>query len=101
MILMCLLKCFFPNSNNCKQFVDFICNELCERIATGSIKLLGRVGNCPPPKIIMPLTIEPSKPRLCHDERFLNLWVKDSPFQLETLRDIPRIVGKNSLIFNM
>jgi len=45
----------------------------------------------------MSLTIEPSKPRLFHDERFLNLWVKDSLFHLETLKDIPRIVEKNSL----
>jgi len=30
---------YFQNSKNCVQFVDFICKELCERIATGSIKL--------------------------------------------------------------
>lgn len=89
---------YFPNSYSCVQHVEFICSELCERIATGAIKLLGRVGECKPPKIVMPLTIEPSKPRLCHDERFLNLWVKDTPFHLETLRDIPRIVDKNSLM---
>lgn len=28
----------------------------------------------------MPLIVEPSKPRLCHDERFNNLWIKDLPF---------------------
>lgn len=54
--------------------------------------------NVSPPRIIMPLTVEPTKPRLCHDERFLNLWVKDLPFHLETLRDIPRLVGQNSLM---
>ena len=91
-------KQYFPNSGTCIPFVKFICSELCERIATGSLKLLGRVGMCVPPKVVMPITIEPSKPRLCHDERFLNLWVKDSPFHLETLRDIPRIVGHNSLM---
>jgi hypothetical protein len=36
----------------------------------------------------MPLTIEPSKPRLCHDERFLSLWIKDFPFHLGTLKDM-------------
>lgn len=46
----------------------------------------------------MPLTIEPSKPRLCHDERFLNLWIKDLPFHLETLKDIHRLVQKNGLM---
>ena len=36
--------------------------------------------------------MEPSKPRLCHDERFLNLWVKDLPFKLDHLPDLPRYV---------
>jgi hypothetical protein len=60
---------------------DFIIYpELCERISTGCIKLLGIVGFCQPPKVVMPLTIEPSKPRLCHDEHFLSLWIKDFSF---------------------
>jgi len=36
--------------------------------------------------------VEPSKPRLCHDERFLNLWVRDLPFKLDHLSDLPRYV---------
>ena len=91
-------KQYFPNSQNCSNHADFIRDELYERISTGAIRLLGRVGECVPPRIIMPLTVEPTKPRLCHDERFLNLWVKDLPFHLETLRDIPRLVGRNSLM---
>ena len=46
----------------------------------------------------MSLTIEPSKPRLCNDERFLNLWIKDLPFHLETLKDIHRLVQKKRLM---
>ena len=38
----------------------------------------------------MPLTVEPSKPRLCNDNRFLNLWIADRPFQLDHLRDVAR-----------
>jgi len=68
-------KQYFPNADACKEHVAFISSELCERITTGSIKLLGRVGLCQPPKVIMPLTVEPSKPRLCHEERFINLWI--------------------------
>ncbi|CAG2202351.1 unnamed protein product [Mytilus edulis] len=89
---------YFQNSKICKQHVDFISKELCEKIAMGSVKLLGAVGECEPPRIVMPLTVEPSKPRLCHDERFLNLWVKDLPFHLETLKDIPRLVQKDALM---
>ena len=36
--------------------------------------------------------MEPSKPRLSHDERFLNLWIKDLPFKLDHLPDLPRYV---------
>ena len=43
----------------------------------------------------MPITIEASKPRMCHDERFLNLWIKDSPFSLDYITNLPRYVGLN------
>ena len=39
-----------------------------------------------------PMTIEPSKPRLCCDERYLNLWIKDFFFKLDHLLDLPRYV---------
>ena len=40
-------------------------------------------------KIIMPLTVEPSKLPLCHDDRYLNLWTKGVPFKRETERCSP------------
>jgi hypothetical protein len=46
----------------------------------------------------MPLTVEPIKPRLCHDERYVNLWIKELPFRLENLKDIHRLVDKNALM---
>ena len=49
-----------------------------------------------PPHIVLPLTVEPSKPHLCHDTRYLNLWMKDNPFSLDTLNDLPRYVTKAS-----
>ena len=49
----------------------------------------------------MPLTVEPTKPRLCHDERFLNLWIKDLPFSLDTLRDVPRLVSKDMYLSSL
>ncbi|MES9882072.1 MAG: reverse transcriptase domain-containing protein, partial [Sedimenticola sp.] len=89
---------YFPNASICKGHVSFVVNELCEGLRSGALRLLGKVGECTLPKVIMPLTVEPSKPRLCHDERYLNLWIKNSPFQLETLRDVHRLVGKSSLM---
>ena len=67
-----------------------------QRLANGSISVWGKVGECTPPYLVMPLTVEPTKPRLCHDERFLNLWVKDSPFTLDYISNLPRYVGKDS-----
>ena len=42
--------------------------------------------------MVLPITIEPSKPRLCYDERLLNLWIRDLPFKLDHLSDLPRYV---------
>ncbi|CAC5395301.1 unnamed protein product [Mytilus coruscus] len=43
-------------------------------------------------------SVKPSKPWLCHDERYLNLWVKDLPFHLENLKDVHRLVQENALM---
>ncbi|XP_062591418.1 uncharacterized protein LOC134252891 [Saccostrea cucullata] len=88
-------KRFFHNSPVCKQFKEFICSELYERIVNGSLSVVGKIGECELPHTIMPLTVEPTKPRLCHDDRYINLWTKDMPFQLENLKHVPRMVEKD------
>jgi len=55
-----------------------------------------RVGEVDPPHLILPLTVEPTKPRLCHDARFLNLWMKDVLFRLDSLMNLPRYVGRDT-----
>ena len=45
----------------------------------------------------MPLTVEQSKPRLSNDNRFLNLWIKDTPFHLDSITGLPRYVSPFSL----
>ena len=67
-----------------------------DRLRTGATSWLGRVGEVEPPFLVLPLTIEPTKPRLCHDARFLNFWMEDKPFTLDTLNDLPRYVAKDS-----
>ena len=89
---------YFANSPVCKNWVGFVSETLEERLQNGSMKLIGRVGDVAPPHIVMPLTVEPSKPRLCHDERFLNLWIKESPVKLDTLREVPRVVNKGGFL---
>ena len=86
----------FPNSKSCEEFTDFISSTISQRLANGSISVWGKVGECTPLYLVMPLTVEARKPKLCHDERFLNLWVKDSPFTLDYISNLPRYVGKDS-----
>ena len=42
--------------------------------------------------LVMPLIIEPSKPHLCHDERFLNLWMRIPKVSFDNINDLPRYV---------
>ena len=49
-----------------------------------------------PPHITLPLTVEPTKPRLCHDVRYLNLWTWEKPFSLDRVTDLPWYVFKDS-----
>lgn len=82
----------FQNSPTCRPFKDFITATVMDRIANGSVNVIGRVNEVEPPYLVMPITVEPSKPRMCHDERFLNCWIKDSPFKLDYLTDLCRYV---------
>ena len=82
----------FPNSGACHPFKEFITATIKDRICNGSINVVGRVGEVDPPHLVMPITVEPSKPRMCHDERFINCWIKDCPFKLDYLTDLCRYV---------
>ena len=87
----------FLNHPSSKPFVKFISAKLLDRLSTGAISLWGKVGGggVQPPHLAMPLTVEPSKPRLCND-CFLNLWIADRPFQLDSLRDVVRYTPLDS-----
>ena len=84
-----------PNSKTCNDHEEFINQSILERVCNGSLSVWGKKGERPPPFLVMPITIEPSKPRMCHDERFLNLWMKAPPVKLDPITDLPRYVGKD------
>ena len=48
-------------------------DNLTAQLKSGAISLLGKVGVVDPLLIALPLSVEPTKPRLCHDARYLNL----------------------------
>ena len=83
----------FKNHYSCKQLSQCVTETILQRIDSGAIRVWGEVA---PPHLGLPLTVEPQKPRLCIDARFLNLWMVDTPFSLETLVGVPRFVYPNS-----
>ena len=84
------------NHKSCKVFSDFITNTILQRIGTGALQIWGKVSEVDPPWLVLPLLVEPGKPRLCIDARFLNLWMKDSPFTLDTLTSVPAMVYEHA-----
>ena len=54
-----------------------------------------------PPHLVLPVGVEPSKPRKLNDGRFLNLWCKDSPFEFEGLHMLPALVDKGEYGYNV
>ena len=72
-----------------------LCNTNLQRLSTGAISVWGKVGEVDPPHLVMSLTVEPTKPRLCNDNRFLNLWMDDRPFSLDRLDQLPLYVSKD------
>ena len=84
------------NNVSCKLFVKFIQQTLLDRLENGAVSLLGKVGAVQPLHLVLPLTVESTKPRLCRDARSLNLWMQDKPFKLDHVGDLPRYVSRNS-----
>ena len=37
---------------------------------------------------------------MCHDKRFLNLWIKDCPFSLDYITDLPQYVAPGQTTFD-
>ena len=61
-------------------------------MTAGVIAVWGPVDLVASPYLVLPSTVEPTKPRLCHYERYLNLWIRDLPFKLDNLCDLPMYV---------
>ena len=57
---------YFRNSPSHKPFADFVKKTLLEPMRTGDISLKGRISEVELPHLVLPLTVEPSKPSLCH-----------------------------------
>ena len=80
------------NSSTCAKFSQFVSDTIIQWVTAGVIAVWGPVDHVAPPYmyLVLPLTVEPTKPRLCHDERYLNLWIRDLPLKLDHLCGLPR-----------
>ncbi len=88
----------FRNAKICRRFTSFISRQLQYRLKTGAIRLWDISGKCDLPHIISPITVEPTKPRLCIHLMYLNCWMRDTPFKLDTLAEVPRMVPPDSFL---
>ena len=52
------------NAKICERFRDFITDTIIDWVSAGVLAIWGRVGAISPPHLVLPLTVEPSKPRL-------------------------------------
>ena len=86
----------FRNNPSCRPFADFVRRTLLDRLRMGAMSLRGKVGEAKSPFLVLTLTVEPTKPSLCHDARYLNLWMVDMPFSLNGLTNLPRYVGRDT-----
>ena len=85
---------YFRNSPSCKPFTDFLKKTLLDRLRTGAISLKGRISEVELSHLVLPLTV--TTRRLCHDARFLNLWMMDVPFKLDSITNLPRYVAQDT-----
>ena len=79
----------------------FVSAEVARELRIGAISVWGPVGEVTPPRLVLPVGVEPTKPRKLNDGRFLNLWCKDMPFAFEGLHMIPAVFDKGEYAFNV
>jgi len=56
-----------PNHACCKKCSVFVSAEIKKRVAIGALRVWGKVERDDLPYLVLPLTVELSKPRLCFD----------------------------------
>jgi hypothetical protein len=82
-----------PPQLSARQFVD---GQIAKNLASGAvIRWRDHVDydpqSNPMPHLVLPLGVEPEKPRLIWDGRFLNLWQREISFTMESLSSVPNL----------
>jgi hypothetical protein len=92
-----------PPQLSARQFVDA---QIAKNLASGAIiRWRDHVGyhphTSPKPHLILPLGVEPDKPRLIWDGRYLNLWQREVPFTMESLSSVPNLVLERGYMWTL
>ena len=91
----------FRNHALTPELEAFVDKKVAEELRAGAARVWGKVGSVEPPHLVLPIGVEPSKPRKLHDARFLNLWCEDVPFKFEGLHLVPDLADAGDLAFNV
>jgi hypothetical protein len=77
------------NSPTCNDFVSVLKQQNLDKQAQGAVLCLGKIADVQRegrmPADLGKIVVEPSKPRVCHSPRPLNVATADHPFELEGL----------------
>lgn len=69
-----------------EEYWEFMQSTIADYTRTGVVVPWSQIADVsahPKPHMVMPLGVEPSKPRATFDARYLNLMMKDCPFQMD------------------
>ena len=90
----------FPNHPvaTSPEFVGFVRSEIAAGVAQGGMRCVGAVGAVEPPTVLLPLGVEPGKPRLIIDARLTNRFQRPPKFAFDRLLDVQRASMPESLL---
>eukprot|EP00732_Lithocolla_globosa_P005336 Lithocolla_globosa_v1_NODE_5469_length_1234_cov_47.785411.p1 type:complete len:200 gc:universal NODE_5469_length_1234_cov_47.785411:332-931(+) len=61
----------FKNAKNAEtDFHDWVSEEIRKGVKVRTIKVWGKENECDPPHLVLPITVEPTKPRMCWNGQF-------------------------------
>ena len=86
------------------EFVDWVTGTINDYVQMGMVHKWASVkGQDEPdlPVLILPLGVEPAKPRLIYDARYLNLFFRHLPFKMDTVGKVPQIAWQNMFLFSL
>lgn len=86
------------------SFTDFVDSEITSLASLGCIARWSEVrgpGGPARPRLILPLSVEESKPRLIYDARQLNACIKDFPFSMDTVGRVAGVASESCFMTSL